>query len=55
MSTEDAGGTFEIATHIAHTFLTVWVCNSALFPVWILTVGNRSFDKYRYFYAVLSA
>ena len=23
--------------------------------MWILTVGNRSFDKYRDFYAVLSA
>ena len=55
MPTEDARGTFEIATHIAHNFLTVWVCSSALLPVWILTAGNRSFDKYRDFYAVLSA
>ena len=55
MPTEDAGGTFEIATRIAHNFLTVWVCNSALLPVWILMARNRSFDKYRNYYAALSA
>ena len=31
------------------------MCSSALLPVWILMAENRSFDKYRDFYAVLSA
>ena len=48
-------GTFEIATHIANNIPTVSVCSSALLPVWILMAGNRSFDKYRNYYVVISA